>query len=576
MKKIINFFLGPKVKNVRVIPLSAKIVFIFSIFLLVSNFSTNYINLSLNQNLLKKYLKTILLKDLKEIVQIANNQYEVFSYTENLEEAKKSLKESVKKAFPVEFSLIIGMKESDLGAEELVFSTKDDFFLTEEFLNDIDFATFDADSINEVTFNYNGVPYFGIYRYHKNFDMFLIRAEQEESYESETVFLSYLISVIIIAITILCSLLGFFFINRLTKYLTIIRNSLIEMQKEQALRPIDLKKATNDEVTYLGIALNSLSYTMKNLLEVFRKFVSTDLVQKAYEERIIRLEGERKELAILFTDIKKFTYITEKLGNDVIKLLNLFYDKAIESVIKKNGIIGSIIGDALLGIFGAFNKSEANLGKQNQENKSYEAVLAGFKIINDANQLRGMMIKKKQDLMAKNSKEWTDENEEIFKAVMLDVGIGIDGGEVFYGNIGSNQQMTNTVIGDNVNSASRLEGLTREYLVPIICSEYIKNEIEKIINIDISFIEIDRVQVKGKTEGKLIFYPILQKEITSELAKSVNSYKSALDLYYQGKWPSAHKIFKNLNSFGPAKVMTSRTRKRCPANWEGSWQMTSK
>jgi len=72
--------------------------------------------------------------------------------------------------------------------------------------------------------------------------------------------------------------------------------------------------------------------------------------------------------------------------------------------------------------------------------------------------------------------------------------------------------MTNTVIGDNVNSASRLEGLTRIYKVPVICSDFVKEDIEKnVTNHGIRFIEIDQVQVKGKTVGKRVYWPLWKK-----------------------------------------------------------------
>jgi len=83
-------------------------------------------------------------------------------------------------------------------------------------------------------------------------------------------------------------------------------------------------------------------------MTIFRTFVTQDLVQRAYKEGEIRLEGSQQELTILFSDIKGFTYMTETLGNDIINLLNLHYDQAIREIHSHNGIVGSIIGDALL------------------------------------------------------------------------------------------------------------------------------------------------------------------------------------------------------------------------------------
>ena len=82
------------------------------------------------------------------------------------------------------------------------------------------------------------------------------------------------------------------------------------------------------------------------------------------------------------------------------------------------------------------------------------------------------MIERRAEI--EQTRNLTEAEERVFKAVLLDVGVGIDGGTVFYGNIGSDEHMTNTVIGDNVNSASRLEGLTRVYHLPVIVSDFIR------------------------------------------------------------------------------------------------------
>lgn len=211
----------------------------------------------------------------------------------------------------------------------------------------------------------------------------------------------------------------------------------------------------------------------------------------------------------------------------------MHYDRAIREIVRYNGAIGSIIGDAILAMFGTMEETS-------DENKSFSAVMTAYELQAVAESLRQHMSKKKKELMNKKGKLSSDE-EKVYKAVLLEIGVGIDGGEVFYGNIGSYVRMTNTVIGDNVNSASRLEGLTRVYKVPVICSEYIRDDIENNVqNSHFTFVEIDTVQVKGKTEGKKVFWPIPPAYMNKVLEKQIKIFDAALVLYYDN-----HIISKN-------------------------------
>ncbi|MFA5519752.1 MAG: adenylate/guanylate cyclase domain-containing protein, partial [Spirochaetota bacterium] len=351
------------------------------------------------------------------------------------------------------------------------------------------------------------------------------------------------------------------------RYIDIITNSIMTMIDNQNLTLIDLEGATNDDITYMGTAFNSLSNTVGNLVNIFQKFANQDLVAKAYREREVKLEGSKKELTILFTDIKSFTFITEVLGNDIIKLLNLHYDRAIREITKYDGVIGSIIGDALLAVFGAFDDRE--------ENKSMQAIRSAYRIQEVAELLRSRMEAIKSDIESEQGKLSKDELR-VYKAVLLEIGVGIDGGNVFYGTLGSYVRMTNTVIGDNVNAASRLEGLTRVYKTPVICSEYVKNDIESNVpDHGIYFLELDQVTVKGKTVTQRIFWPIIDLDKNKNLKKDITAYELGLELYYQGKWADARKRFLKC-SLKAADVFKERTKGKCPSNWEGVWEMTNK
>ena len=184
-------------------------------------------------------------------------------------------------------------------------------------------------------------------------------------------------------------------------------------------------------------------------------------------------------------------------------------------------------------------------------------------------------MKKRREEIEKKRK-LTESEEKIFIAVSLDVGVGIDGGNVFYGNIGSNEHMANTVIGDNVNSASRLEGLTRVYHLPVIVSGYIKDEVLA-ETARFKFYEIDTVQVKGKTEGKKIYFPFDTNEMEKELMQNYELFEEGLAAYYEGNWKSARKLFKNCGLPELTEVFLERMgNKSAPEGWNGIWTMTTK
>ena len=361
-------------------------------------------------------------------------------------------------------------------------------------------------------------------------------------------------------------LVGVYLNSYILRYVRVITSSIMQMQQQQQIGLVDLKGAPNDDVTYLGVAFNSLASTINNLVTIFRKFVVRDLAAKAYKEGEVRLEGEKRELAILFTDIKSFTHMTETLGTDIIKLLNMHYSRAIRSIHEHHGDVGSIIGDALLALFGHLDNGHGG--------KSLQAIRVAYAIQEVAASLRMEMNGRREQIVQERG-ALTEAEEKVYRAVMLEVGVGIDGGEVFYGTIGSADRMTATVIGDNVNSASRLEGLTRLYRVPVIVSEYVKSEVER-GGAEFRFLELDTVQVKGKTSGVKIYWPIAAAPLSPDLSAAIDAFRNGLQLYYAGEWKKAQRLFKE-SGLPVAEVFVQRTTNTtCPKEWNGIWTMREK
>ncbi len=561
---------GRKVNNTRVFRVTTKIVLTFTLFILLSSLASNYVNLLLNRSELLRLMNQLLVKDLKSMYTYCNNQYEIYRFDRNLDESVRSIESKGLNEIKNEKAVVLGIKKD--GAIHFQASRIKRY----ERFNDITALNTMISHVNagqsegtegHLNFYYNNEAYFGIYKFNPKWDIFILRGEEKNEFFSQSRLIFIKVSLIIIAITVISAVIGIIILKSILKYIDIITESIMKMIHKKELGLINLNGATNDDVTYMGVAFNSLSSTVGNLVNIFQKFANQDIVRKAYNEREVKLEGTKRELTILFSDIKSFTYMTETLGNDIIKLLNMHYDRAIREVVKYDGVIGSIIGDALLAVYGALDDST--------DNKSYQAVLSAYKL-HEVTELLRLRMNKIKDEIEEEKGKLTKEELSVYKAVLLEVGVGIDGGSVFYGTLGSYVRMTNTVIGDNVNSASRLEGLTRIYKSPVICSEYVKNDIEdNVDNHGIYFLEIDRVMVKGKTKAQNIYWPIFESDIDEGFKKDLSLFELGLELYYSGKWADARKKFGKCG-LKVAEIFKERTSEKCPSKWDGVWQMTSK
>ncbi len=564
MQEILERLAGRKINGVRVVPLMTKIIFIFAVFLLVSNFFSNYINLVLNRGEQTRLLNQIMVKDLNDLHLFTSRQAELLLFTGDEDLARANMEASAATRFEFDGSLALAVRPD---GDILFFAGP---------ANGL--SSFDSDALDQMNdrrttgvldgsfpFQMEGASHLGVYRWHSEWDAYFVRAEQESEFlaSSRRIFLQ--ISGLIVLISLVCLVVGVIIIRYILRFVPIITRAIMAMQDSQELSQLDMSSAPNDDVTYLGLAFNSLAGTIDNLMNIFKKFVARDVASKAYEEREIRLEGVQRELTVLFTDIRSFTYMTETLGTDIIKLLNLHYDQSIRHIHSHNGDIGSIIGDALLAVFGTM---------KGDDNKSYQAIRSAYLLHDVASSLRSKMSEKREEIIRKRG-SLTDAEQRVYEAVLIEIGVGIDGGVVFYGNIGSEERMVNTVIGDNVNSSARLEGLTRFYNVPVIVSEYVKNEVERDFA-DYVFVELDTVQVKGKTQGKQVYWPIERRRIDEAFEQDIEAYSEGLQLYYEGKWADSTRAFKRCG-LKVAEVFTRRMNgQRAPRNWNGVWTMTEK
>ncbi len=274
---------------------------------------------------------------------------------------------------------------------------------------------------------------------------------------------------------------------------------------------------------------NALSYEKiekKNI--AFKRFVPNEFLRflnKAEIEDIQLGEASEAELSVLFSDIRSFTDMSEKMTpEENFKFLNN-YLRFIGPVIgQNNGFIDKYIGDAIMALFGGNH----SLGAQDAVNAAV-SIQETVKVYNKYRQSSGY--------------------------VPITIGIGINTGKMILGTIGFETRIDSTVIGDTVNLASRLEGLTKKYAVPITISSFTMNSLSQPEKFMIR--EIDIVQVKGKQEAITVYEVFDSNEVSIRDAKleTIDQYNEGILLFRQGKWRQSHMLFKELMEKLPTDIV---------------------
>ena len=569
-----------------IVPIRRKILFVFILLLLVTSFATNIINLFLSQNKIIRLTNQVTADQLNELYINAGNQFQIMNYNNDRKASIDMLTQAGKSLLSDNHSVALGVRRDGsilffAGGDKI---SEDWMFFTDQEALDKMCMSLKEESSPSLNFKSpDGMSYFGVYKYQKDWNCFIIRAEMKLDTQKSLYKNFIFISVIIILLTIISLVTGTVIFSRLLDNIRRYTSAIHQIHEKSHRginasgddKPvIDISQSPNDDITYLAANFNELYSTTQDLLMIFQKFVPENVANEAYKKHAILLDGKPKELTILFSDIKSFTARTEVLEDDIIKILNVHYKSVIEKISSNKGIIGSIIGDAILASYG--------IDESIKENKSLNALKSAWEITAITAELRSKISSRFEEIQ--QARPVTEVEKKVYDAVMFDVGVGIDGGNVFYGNIGSGNRLANTVIGDNVNSASRLEGLTRIYKVPVIISEYIKKEVQKDLDARKRFVfyELDRVTVKGKTESVKIYLPIDRECVYEEwkfenVEEKLAAFEKGLDLYYQGKWKEAKVEMKKCR-LELAEVFLERMGRssRAAAGWRGVWTMKEK
>jgi len=288
----------------------------------------------------------------------------------------------------------------------------------------------------------------------------------------------------------------------------------------------------------------------RKIRNIFQKYVPKDVIDSVFSNPESALTGENRVLAILFTDIRSFTTISEGFAPDeLVKSLNRYFEIMVDIIVEHSGTPDKYIGDAIMAFFGA---------PVRHENDPLEAVKAALEM---------------QVALRKFNEAHINEGKPAFKT-----GIGVNYGVVTVGNIGSDKKMDYTIIGDAVNLGSRLEGLTKEYKQDVIFSESVFRKVKT----ELPCRMLDKVQVKGKTSGVSIYTAELK--LNSRQQKAWGYHHAGIKRYLTQEFREAAKYFTAVKTLLPNDYLADLYLERCkqyiasppPPDWNGVAIMTSK
>lgn len=237
---------------------------------------------------------------------------------------------------------------------------------------------------------------------------------------------------------------------------------------------------------FLGVILPTLEQAVsqerekRRVRSLFSRFISPEMVDQMMKTQDINTLNKRADVTIIFSDIRGFTTLSEKLTPEgVVSLLNPYLEAMSQVIYKHGGTVDKYEGDAIIAFFG--------------EPVPYKdhAVRA----------LRASMDMRKA--LAELRDKWAAEG----RPSQIEMGVGVNSGEVFVGLLGSEQRINYTVIGDNANLASRLQDLTKTYAWPILISESTYQQVKDEFETELA----DAVTVKGKTKAVNVYKVIGRK-----------------------------------------------------------------
>ncbi len=332
-----------------------------------------------------------------------------------------------------------------------------------------------------------------------------------------------------------------------------IENMTENMNKINALNFTQIEQLSSPikEFQQMSMAMNSMTH----ILKAFLKYVPPSLVHKMMQDKKdIELGGDELNMTLFFSDIEGFTEIAEDMGaEELMQDLSAYFDQMVNVIVLENqGTIDKYIGDSVMAFWGA-----PNYTSDHAKLACYSA-LGCQKVIAKIN-----LTRKAEDKAPFNTR------------------IGINSGLSIVGNIGSSDRFNYTVVGDNVNLASRIEGLNKIYHTQIIVSQMTQKQVRQYF----VFRALDSVIVKGKNEGIKIYQLVAEvgdcdEKVLQVVALANKAFKQYLNRDFMAALKLYQQILKDNSQDQPALIMSIKCQ-RCidvapDQNWTGATRLFNK
>ncbi|NET09616.1 MAG: GAF domain-containing protein, partial [Symploca sp. SIO2B6] len=247
----------------------------------------------------------------------------------------------------------------------------------------------------------------------------------------------------------------------------------------------------------------------KRLKSTMYRYMSQEVAEQMLAGGDAKLGGDRKDVSVLFSDIRSFTTISEEMdAEELVEMLNEYFERMVDAVFHFQGTLDKYIGDAIMAVFG----SPLVL-----ENHAWQAVQTS--------------VEMRHRLKAFNEKRGKEGKRQI------SIGIGINSGSVISGNIGSKKRMEFTAIGDGVNLGARLEGATKQYGCDIIISENTYEPCQDLVRVR----DLDCIRVKGKNKPVTIYELVSldSEDVEDEVKRKLELYREGRQFYLDRKFSRA-------------------------------------